>query len=127
MLTNSVTTQMIPVRDVARAKDFYYQARLGLAPSGETPDGGYAFATAGGHMIALLPDADGAPSGRTMLSFEVPDLEKEVQDLESGGIVFEDYDTPEITTTGHIARQGNEAAAWFKDSEGNVLCLHSVG
>jgi hypothetical protein len=38
--------------------------------------------------------------------------------------VFEDYDLPGLKTERHIATMGNEKAAWFKDPEGNILCLH---
>jgi hypothetical protein len=37
---------------------------------------------------------------------------------------FLDYDTPEIKTIDHVCVMGDEKAAWFADSEGNILCLH---
>ncbi|MGH1561133.1 VOC family protein [Mumia sp. DW29H23] len=125
MLTGTAYTAMVPVRDVARAKDFY-ENTLGLKGAGDTMDGGYAFTTADGHQLALLPDPDGRPTGRTMLSFEVPDLGAEVNALEGAGVAFEDYDTPGLKTENHIAAMEGESAAWFSDTEGNILCLHTV-
>jgi hypothetical protein len=39
-------------------------------------------------------------------------------------VVFEDYDLPDLKTVNHICVLGSEKAAWFKDTEGNFLCLH---
>ena len=39
-------------------------------------------------------------------------------------MVFEEYDTPETLTENGIARMpGGGEAAWFKDSEGNLVGL----
>lgn len=124
MLTGTAYTAMVPVRDVERARDFY-ENTLGLTGRGATMDGGFAFVTADDHELALLPDPDGSPSGRTALSFEVPDVRTEVTALEDAGVTFEDYDTPELKTEGHIASMDGEDAAWFMDTEGNVLCIHA--
>ena len=40
------------------------------------------------------------------------------------GVVFEDYDLPGLKTVGHVCVLGSEKAAWFKDTEGNYLCIH---
>ena len=31
---------------------------------------------------------------------------------------------PGLKTTGGVATIGDERAAWFRDPEGNILCLH---
>ena len=36
---------------------------------------------------------------------------------------FEEYDTPEIKTRDGIATPGDTKAAWFKDTEGNIMAL----
>lgn len=127
MLTNSHISTIIPVRDVARARTFY-ESTLGLEPTGdgERPDGSFAFNVSGGNEIALLPDPDGQPSPRTTLSFEVDDVDAEVKTLDSAGVAFEDYDEPDLRTVDHIGTFGDDKVAWFKDSEGNILCLHST-
>ena len=58
------------------------------------------------------------------MSFEVSDIEAELADLESRGVVFEDYDLPDMRTVNHICVLGSEKAAWFRDTEGNYLCIH---
>ena len=45
-------------------------------------------------------------------------------DLTARGVVFEDYDLGELQTESGIATTPDgEKAAWFKDSEGNILGL----
>jgi predicted enzyme related to lactoylglutathione lyase len=122
MLTKSATTTMLPVSDMDRAARFYGET-LGLEARDTTPDGGRVFA-AGGDAIGLLPAEPGAQSGHTVLSFEVPDIEAEIHDLEGRGVTFADYDLPDLKTVNHIAEMGGEKAAWFADSEGNILCIH---
>ncbi|WP_434781158.1 VOC family protein, partial [Amycolatopsis kentuckyensis] len=69
---------------------------------------------------------EGAQSENTALSFEVGDLPAEVKTLENRGVQFQDFEMEGLKTVDHIAQLGNERAAWFTDSEGNVLCLHEV-
>jgi hypothetical protein len=38
--------------------------------------------------------------------------------------MFEDYDMPNLKTVNHISSMETEKAAWFKDTEGNFLCVH---
>ncbi|HRM95263.1 MAG TPA: VOC family protein, partial [Alicycliphilus sp.] len=40
------------------------------------------------------------------------------------GVVFEDYDFPDLKTVNHVCVLGAEKAAWFQDTEGNFLCIH---
>ena len=50
-------------------------------------------------------------------------MEREVADLKSRGVVFEEYDFPNLKTQNGIATAGNAKSAWFKDSEGNILAI----
>jgi hypothetical protein len=51
------------------------------------------------------------------------DLDAEVAELRARGVVFEEYDMPGIKTVNGIVTAGGNKAAWFKDSEGNILAL----
>jgi predicted enzyme related to lactoylglutathione lyase len=124
MLTESTITTMLPVTDSERAGHFYADS-LGLKRTGKGEDGTLYFA-AGAGAIGLRPMPAGAQSENTALTFEVSDLPGEISALESHGVTFQDFDVEGLKTVGHIAELGNERAAWFTDSEGNVLCLHQV-
>jgi catechol 2,3-dioxygenase-like lactoylglutathione lyase family enzyme len=122
MLTHSRITNIVPVVDVARARGFY-EGKLGL-PEGEArPDGGVLFHVEGTELL-LSPRKEPANNPYTAVSFEVDDIAREVEDLEARGVRFEDYDLPDLKTVGHVCVLGAEKAAWFKDPDGNMLCVH---
>jgi catechol 2,3-dioxygenase-like lactoylglutathione lyase family enzyme len=125
-LTHSTIAMMMPVTDVDRARTFYSES-LGLDYTGTDDEGSAIYALEGGSTLVLLPRPDSRPSESTAMSFEVDDLAAEIDDLERRGVVFEDYDLPDLKTVDHVAVMGAEQAAWFKDPDGNVLCLHQEG
>lgn len=122
-LTKRTISFMLPVTDVDRARS-YYTDTLGLDFTGTNGEGSAMYALEGGAMLVLLPRPDSRPSESTAMSFEVDDVGAEIGHLVERGVVFEDYDLPELTTVDHVAVMGTEKAAWFKDPDGNVLCLH---
>ena len=123
MISNAQVTPILPVVDVSRATGFY-RDRLGLKDLGDDPGGNHLLQTGSGATIALMTAEEGAQSPHTVLTFEVEDITSEVKDLERRGVGFLDYDTPELKTVDHVCVMGDEKAAWFADSEGNILCLH---
>jgi catechol 2,3-dioxygenase-like lactoylglutathione lyase family enzyme len=123
MLSKAAVTTILPVKDMARARDFYAK-KLGLEPRGFAADGNFVFACGGDAQIALITKPEGTRAEHTALSFEVHGIEKVISDLQAEGVVFEDYDFPTLKTVDHICVLGSEKAAWFKDSEGNYLCVH---
>ena len=123
MLTDSPVTTMLPVKDLNRAREFY-EKRLGLKPLGLRQDGKFQFAGGSGGVIALFPKEGGTKADHTAVSFQVKNIEQAIKDLKGRGVVFEDYDFPGLKTVNHVCVLGAEKAAWFKDTEGNYLCIH---
>jgi len=123
MLTQAPVTTMLPVKDLSRAREFY-EKRLGLKPIGARQDGKFLFAGGDGGTIALFPKPEGTKAEHTAVSFLVKDIAREIKELKQKGVVFEDYDFPGMKTENHVCVLGSEKAAWFKDTEGNYLCLH---
>ena len=123
MLTKAAVTTILPVKDMARARAFY-QDKLGLDPKGFAADGNYLFGCGGEAQIALITKPEGTKAEHTALSFEVRGIERVIEELKSKGVVFEDYDFPNLKTVEHVCVLGSDKAAWFKDSEGNYLCVH---
>jgi catechol 2,3-dioxygenase-like lactoylglutathione lyase family enzyme len=109
-----------------RARAFYSE-KLGLEPVEERP-GGLLYRCASGEF-ALFESA-GASSGTfTQMGWSVDDVVATVTELRSRGVVFEQVNVPGLTTVDDIAevagnypsRGSGEKAAWFRDSEGNML------
>ncbi|MBA2960755.1 MULTISPECIES: VOC family protein [Ramlibacter] len=122
MLSESTVTTILPVIDMERARGFY-EGKLGFKPDGPKPDGKFLY-RCGGAVIALFPKEGGTKADHTALSFEVKDIQASIRELQGAGVVFEDYDLPGLKTVGHVCVLGSEKAAWFRDTEGNYLCLH---
>ena len=57
----------------------------------------------------------------TVLTFVVEDLKSVVSELREHGIVFEEYSMPGLSTVDGIAEMDGGYAAWFKDTEGNIV------
>ena len=122
MLSDSAVTTMLPVKDMKRARTFY-EGCLGLKPGGFKPDGKFVYKV-GGSTLALFPKPEGTKAEHTAISFRVRDIAASIKELTRAGVVFEDYDFPGLKTVNHVCVLGAEKAAWFKDTEGNYLCLH---
>ena len=121
-LSSNQVTAMLPVKDMARARNFY-EKQLALVPLGEKPDGKFVY-RCGGTEIALFPRPEGTKAEHTALSFKVDDIRSAIRELEGRGVSFADYDLPGLQTVEHVCVLGSEKAAWFQDPEGNILCLH---
>ena len=120
MLSDRPLSPTIPATDIERAKRFYAET-LGMRIVRETP-GGVEFESGG--LGFLVYPTQGPRAEHTLATWIVEDIDAEVAELRARGIVFEDYDFPGLRTVDGIALiEGQERAAWFKDSEGNVLAL----
>jgi predicted enzyme related to lactoylglutathione lyase len=124
MLSSSRVEANIPAGDLKRARDFYADA-LGLTPSREIEGVQMSYRTDGGTTFNVYQTEYAGQAGHTIAQFHVDDIESDVRDLKEKGVAFEVYDgMPGVEWDGEIARiEGMGKAAWFKDSEGNILCI----
>jgi catechol 2,3-dioxygenase-like lactoylglutathione lyase family enzyme len=122
MLTRAPVMTMLPVKDLERARDFYVN-KLGLEAEGLAADGKFVL-RANGTKLGLIPKPEGTKAEHTAVGFEVDDVAEEIRTLKARGVAFHDYDFPLFKTIDHMIVLGDEKAAWFSDTEGNILCLH---
>ncbi|MGW7304578.1 VOC family protein [Streptomyces sp. NPDC054835] len=120
MLAESPIAAIIPVNDMVRAKRFYSET-LGLTLIKESAED--VMYETGGSMIGLYETPYGGQAQHTLASWKVADLDAEMKELRSKGIAFEDYDLPGIKTVDGVVESEDMRGAWFKDSEGNILCV----
>jgi catechol 2,3-dioxygenase-like lactoylglutathione lyase family enzyme len=121
MLQKSPMYAYLPAKDVAQAREFY-EKKLGFKPKREIAGGVvYEF---GEHTACFLyPTPNAGTSQASQAFWQVQDVEREVAELKARGVKFEEYDAPGMKTVNGIATAGGAKAAWFKDSEGNILAL----
>jgi predicted enzyme related to lactoylglutathione lyase len=120
MLQNAPMYSYIPAKDVARARNFY-EEKLGIKPKQETA-GGVVYEFGNGTACFLYPTPNAGTSKASQAFWQVEDIEREVADLKARGVKFEKYDMPEMDENG-ISTAGGAKAAWFKDTEGNIMAL----
>lgn len=111
----------VPATDVARARKFYEQV-LGFTPKGET-GGGVTYEFADHTACFLYPTPNAGTSKASQAFWQVEDVEKEVAELKARGVTFEEYDMPGMKMVNNIMTGGGAKAAWFKDTEGNIMAI----
>ena len=121
MLQNSPLYAYIPAQDVARARRFY-EDKLGFRPREEVA-GGVVYEFGKGTAAFLYPRPNAGSSRASQAYWQVADIEREVAELKKRGVKFEDYDMPGMKTENGIFTGGGARAAWFRDSEGNILAV----
>jgi len=121
MLSDYPAVATIPATDMERAKK-WYREKLGFEPVADEPE--YVEFNAGdGTRFTLFPTRAASGAGHTVLSFEIDNVEKVVEELKGRGVVFEEYDMPDFKTIDGIAEMEGFKGAWFKDSEDNVIAI----
>jgi catechol 2,3-dioxygenase-like lactoylglutathione lyase family enzyme len=120
MLQNAPMYAYIPAKDVARARQFY-EEKLGFKPKQET-EGGVVYELGQGTACFLYPTPNAGTSRASQAFWQVEDIEKEVAELTARGVTLEKYDMPGVDEKG-ISTTGGAKAAWFKDSEGNIMAV----
>ncbi|HEY8357289.1 MAG TPA: VOC family protein [Ramlibacter sp.] len=122
MLHDFAVYAYIPARDLQRARQFY-ETKVGLQPKQET-NGGVVYAFGSGTAAFLYPTPNAGTSQASQAFWSVTDVDGLMRKLKARGVVFEDYpDMPGERSAEGAVTAGGAKAAWFKDSEGNIMAL----
>jgi catechol 2,3-dioxygenase-like lactoylglutathione lyase family enzyme len=121
MLATGEAYAVLAAEDIQRART-YYKDKLGLDPA-EDGEGELRYRMQGGTGFLIYETGNARSAKNTVLCWITDDLDGEMSELRGRGVVFEDYDFPGLKTENGVSTTGSERAAWFTDSEGNILCL----
>jgi catechol 2,3-dioxygenase-like lactoylglutathione lyase family enzyme len=113
---------VLPAKDIARARDFYKDV-LGLEPADAMDEENVVYRCGNGTAFLLYETDNAGTAKNTQMGWGTDNIESEVEDLRGRGVVFEEYDFPGLKTENGIASTPVGKAAWFTDSEGNILNL----
>lgn len=127
MLGDSNIVAIVPTHDIGRSRRFY-EDTLGLKVVEEFDEGSIGFETSTGSRMLLYTTTVQVPAAHTLASFGTADVEAEVADLESRGVVFEEYDMSEygfddMGKSKVLTMPDGMQVAFFKDPEGNILSV----
>ena len=120
MFKDSNIMAVLPAKDINRAKEFY-RDKLGIEPSEILEEGGAMYRCGQGTRFLLYQTENAGTAKNTQMGWETDDLEREMEELRGRGVVFEEYDFPGLKTENGIATTNWGKAAWFLDSEGNII------
>lgn len=120
MLEKSNVIATIAVSDMSKAKTFYENV-LGLSVNDEN-DGGVMYSS-GSSKLFVYNSSTAGTGQATCATWKVDDVAKSVDELKANGVTFEHYDFPGSTREGDVHIMGGMQAAWFKDPDGNILCV----
>ena len=121
MLQNSPIIPYIPATNLARARKFYEEV-IGFKPSQEV-NGGIVYRCGNGTEVFMYVSQGAGTSKASQAFFPVKDIKAEMTELRSRGLEFEHYDFPGMKMEDDIMIGGGAMAAWFKDSEGNIMAI----
>ena len=122
MLRESPLYAYIPASDLNRARRFYEET-LGFAPK-SLNNGGVTYEFGGGTAAFLYLTDNAGTSKASQAFWSVDDVDREIVELKKRGVAFEHYDEmPGERSSEGAVIAGGAKAAWFKDSEGNILAI----
>jgi catechol 2,3-dioxygenase-like lactoylglutathione lyase family enzyme len=128
MLERAEIAAIVPVSDVDAAVRFYGDT-LGLPLTerrDEIPENPEAEFRAADGALLVYKSTGAGQARHTVAGFRVDDLDSTVAGLRERGVVFEEYDLPDLKTENGIATVAGVRAAWFKDPDGNILAVETV-
>lgn len=122
MLQQSPLYAYFPAKDLERARRFY-ENTLGFVPK-SLNNGGVVYEFGGGTAGFLYPTDNAGTSQASQAFWSVEDVDREIVELKTRGVVFEHYDEmPGERSPEGAVIAGGAKAAWFKDSEGNIMAI----
>jgi catechol 2,3-dioxygenase-like lactoylglutathione lyase family enzyme len=122
MLGHYEVSVSLAVKDIMTARNFY-KDKLGLLVEKE---GLYECTYSSGHVkLQIYVSSEAGTNKGTAATWEVDNIEGEVAELRSKGIEFEHYANSNMELHDDVYSMDGEKAAWFKDPDGNILCLHN--
>jgi catechol 2,3-dioxygenase-like lactoylglutathione lyase family enzyme len=124
MLGNKDAAANIAVRNLETARRFY-EGTLGLKQVGAEGNELVAYRSGNSTLLVYRSDYAGTNKATTATWTVGEDLEKIAHELKQKGVAFEHYDMPGMTRNGDVHVAGKMKVAWFKDPDGNILCIVS--
>ncbi|AZO49294.1 MAG: VOC family protein [Mesorhizobium sp.] len=122
MLANSNAAANLAVKDLTRAKTFY-EGTLGLKQVDDMA-GELVVYKSGDTVINVYHSEFAGTNKATAVTWSVGDeIDPVVKSLKSKGVAFEHYEMPGLSLEGDIHVGDGMKVAWFKDPDGNILCL----
>jgi catechol 2,3-dioxygenase-like lactoylglutathione lyase family enzyme len=121
MLKDREAIATVAVKSLAEARSFY-EDTLGL--KADANNGPSVLSLMSGDSKLLLYESQYAGTNQaTAVTWVVNNVDVNVETLKTRGVKFEHYDLPGAVREGDLHVSGDMRVAWFKDPDGNILCI----
>ncbi len=121
MLSSNTAVATIAVKDMTAA-DAFYSGVLGFKKTEKSGEDMATYESGDGELFVYESEFAGTCKS-TIATWPVFEIEDVVEELKGQGISFEHFNMPGTKRKGDIHECGDIKAAWFKDPDGNILCL----
>jgi len=122
MLANKEAVGTIAVKDLAVARKFY-EGTLGLRVVNSEGEEALTLASGSSKVIVYRSQFAGTNKATAMNWLVGAEIENIARGLRERGVVFERYDMPGATYQDGLHVFGDFKTGWFKDPDGNILCI----
>jgi catechol 2,3-dioxygenase-like lactoylglutathione lyase family enzyme len=123
MFENASCFAVLPASDLARARSFWHDV-FGIDPVDDGFDEEDAdMFDIGGTRVLVYETQFAGTAQNTALGIDSDDFDRDVAELKSKGVQFNEYDLPGIKTVDGVVELDGMRTAWFNDSEGNIIAL----
>ncbi len=111
---------VLPAADLGRFRGFYHD-KLGLDPS-EEHEGTLLYGE-GASAFEVYETENAGTAQNTSMAWMTDDLDAEMTALRAAGVEFLEFQLPGMPMDHGVVSGEDGRAAWFADSEGNIICL----
>jgi catechol 2,3-dioxygenase-like lactoylglutathione lyase family enzyme len=125
MLGDKEAVATLAVKDLGAARKFY-EGVLGLKVTNAQGEEAVSFKSGNAQLIVYRSQFAGTNKATGANFLVGDDIEAIVRGLADRGVVFEHYDLPGLTRKGDLHVAGDFKTAWFKDPDGNILCVMNM-
>jgi len=124
MFENASCSAVLPASDLARARSFWHDT-FGIDPveDGFAEEDAAEMFDIGGTKVLVYETQFAGSAQNTALGIDSDDFDRDMAELKSKGVQFNEYDLPGIKTVDGVVELGGTRTAWFNDSEGNIIAL----
>ena len=122
MLEKMEVAANIAVKDLDKARGFY-ENTLGLKQIDKEGDQVLVFRSGASNILVYKSEYAGSNKATAATWTVGEELDGIVRSLKAKGVAFEHYDMPDMTREGDLHVCGGMKVAWFKDPDGNILCM----
>ena len=125
MFANTAFRPSLPAADLDRARAWYKEV-LGVEPTEADPMGNLWYEAGGAQFLVYQSEFAGSNKA-TAVTLQPDDFDAAIAHLRGKGVEFQEFEYEDFATVdGILSAPNGDRAAWFSDSEGNIIAVSTA-